>query len=104
MPSRSLRSLLPALPLGLWLLACAEPRAPTPGSTEPGATSSGSAPPVSPRAAQALWRAKCGACHLPVEPGSRGREAVVATMARHRKRLSLREDQWAAVTDFLAPP
>ena len=48
-----------------------------------------------------LHRARCGACHVRVEPGTRTRDA--AALGRHRKRVHLTEAQWAALIDYLAP-
>jgi hypothetical protein len=51
-----------------------------------------------------VWRSKCGACHVPVEPGSRKRDEIETALQRHRKRLRLTDDQWSQLVDFLAPP
>lgn len=51
-----------------------------------------------------VWRSKCGACHVPVEPGSHSREQLETALSRHRKRVRLSEDQWAELVDFLAMP
>ena len=50
-----------------------------------------------------VWRARCGACHVRVEPDTRARAALVAALSRHRTRVRLSEEQWTALTDFLAP-
>jgi hypothetical protein len=50
----------------------------------------------------AEWRARCGACHVKVEPHSRDRAQVTQALGRHRSRARLKEDQWAALIDFLA--
>jgi len=56
-----------------------------------------------PRAAAAeVWSARCGACHVPVQPGARSRDALRTALARHRDRVRLDEHQWAALIDFLA--
>jgi hypothetical protein len=51
-----------------------------------------------------LHRAKCGACHKRVEPGTRLRPVLEAAFVRHRKRLVLEEDDWAKLTEYLARP
>jgi hypothetical protein len=50
-----------------------------------------------------LHRSRCGACHVRVEPGQRSREVLDAALTRHRKRVSMYEEQWAAMIDYLAP-
>jgi hypothetical protein len=45
---------------------------------------------------------KCGACHAPVEPGTRSREDIERALARHQKRLRLSPDEWSAMVDYLA--
>jgi hypothetical protein len=51
-----------------------------------------------------LHRARCGACHVRVEPGARSREALTVALARHRARVHLGEAQWSALIDYLAAP
>lgn len=51
-----------------------------------------------------LWRAKCGACHVPVQPATRARAQLEAALARHRTRVRMSEPDWRAVIDFLARP
>ena len=53
--------------------------------------------------AAATWRDKCGACHVPVEPGSRDRGTIEAALAKHRRRVRLSEPEWSELVDFLAP-
>jgi hypothetical protein len=48
------------------------------------------------------WRARCGACHVKVEPHSRDRSVLTKALARHRSRAKLNEEQWTALVDFLA--
>jgi hypothetical protein len=55
-----------------------------------------------PHAAE-LWGDKCGSCHVPVEPGTRSREALETALRRHRTRAKLTEGDWAELVDFLAP-
>jgi hypothetical protein len=52
----------------------------------------------------AVHRARCGQCHVRVEPGSRTRDVLTTALARHRNRVHLAETQWAALIDYLAPP
>lgn len=51
-----------------------------------------------------IWRSKCGACHVPVRPGSHERTYVEAALARHRSRVHMSEQAWSSVIDFLATP
>lgn len=48
------------------------------------------------------WRARCGACHMRVEPGTHGRAALEAAMRRHRKRTRLSDTQARQLVDFLS--
>jgi hypothetical protein len=54
-----------------------------------------------PHAAE-IWSEKCGACHVPVEPGTRPRGVIEAAMERHQKRAKLSEGEWREIVDFLA--
>jgi hypothetical protein len=47
-------------------------------------------------------RAKCGNCHVRVEPGTRSREVLEAALSRHRKRVHLTEAEWAELLEYLA--
>ncbi len=58
---------------------------------------SSSHPPI-----EATYKARCGACHQRIEPGSHTREQLETAFARHRTRLHLSEEQWAKLVDFLA--
>jgi hypothetical protein len=51
-----------------------------------------------------IHRARCGKCHVRVEPGARTRDAFARALSRHRKRVKLTEPQWSALLDYLAPP
>ena len=46
--------------------------------------------------------AKCGACHIEVQPGTRSREVLEKAFVRHRTRVKLTEEQWTAMIDYLA--
>ena len=54
------------------------------------------------RAVATIRTSKCGACHTPPQPGSRTRAHLEDAFTRHRKRVHLSNDQWAAMIDFLA--
>jgi hypothetical protein len=69
----------------LLLVGCA---APAPTSTHP---------PI-----EATYRARCGSCHIRIEPGSHSREALEEVFKRHRNRVRLTETQWGEMVDFLA--
>lgn len=49
-----------------------------------------------------VWRARCGACHTRVEPGTRTYDELETALARHRKRVHLREGEWRQMVAFLA--
>jgi hypothetical protein len=74
-------------------LACAETSVtnapPAPSAPEP--------------AIAAVHRARCGACHVRVEPGTRTRDALTVALGRHRTRVHLSDAQWAALIEYLAP-
>ncbi len=67
-----------------------------------GNTTSATAPSQSPIAR--LHKAKCGACHVRVEPGQRTRAQLQDAFTRHRTRAHLTDDQWAQMIDYLAAP
>lgn len=50
-----------------------------------------------------VWRARCGACHTRVEPGTHTRTEIDRALARHEKRIELSRDEWRAMADWLAP-
>lgn len=54
------------------------------------------------RAVAAIRSSKCGVCHSPPKPGSRTRAHLEDAFTRHRTRVHLSNDQWAAMIDFLA--
>lgn len=91
------KSALPfVLSLGAMLAACGG------AATVPSSVTAVGAGGEEPQVAS-VWRSKCGACHVPVEPGSRKRGVIEKAMQRHHKRLHLTEDQWVQLVDFLAP-
>jgi hypothetical protein len=51
-----------------------------------------------------IHRAKCGSCHVRVEPGERTRAELEAAFPRHHKRARLTEEQWSEMVDYLAAP
>lgn len=94
----NVRALLFVVAVGSMAAACGG--APTmPSSVTSTTAASGPEPQVA-----SVWRSKCGACHVPVEPGSRNRVVIEKAMERHHKRLRLPEAQWLQLVDFLAPP
>ena len=50
----------------------------------------------------AVHRARCGACHVPVMPGARSRDALEVALLRHRKRVHMIEADWTLMLDYLA--
>jgi hypothetical protein len=69
---------------------------------------SGSSSPASASAPKSeiarIHRAKCGSCHVRVEPGERTRAELEAALSRHHKRAHLTEEQWSEMVDYLAAP
>ncbi len=84
--------------------ACASTSEPVPAcaSNAPCAakTSVTSAEPQPPVAK--IWAARCGSCHVRVEPGTRDRGTLETALKRHRVRVKMDEAQWASLVDFLA--
>lgn len=64
-------------------------------------TSGGQVPQGSPPIADA-WLSKCGSCHERPQPKLRPRDYIEAAMKRHKRRVSLDDDEWAAMIDFMA--
>jgi hypothetical protein len=85
-------AVLAAFALSLGAVACG-------GSDAPRASSASDTPEP---AIASEWRARCGACHVKVEPHSRDRAQLTQALGRHRSRARLKEEQWAALIDFLA--
>jgi len=50
----------------------------------------------------AIHRARCGQCHVRVEPGTRTREKLTSALEKHRKRVHLSERDWDALVAYLA--
>jgi hypothetical protein len=48
-----------------------------------------------------VWRARCGACHAPVQPGERTKATLRAAAKRHEKRVHLTAREWDALIDWL---
>jgi hypothetical protein len=98
MTRASLLSSLTILPAFLLFAACG------PGATSgsPAATPTGESSSPEARSIESIWKARCASCHLPVDPGTRSREALTAALQPHRKRVKLTEDQWGQMIDFLA--
>jgi hypothetical protein len=49
-----------------------------------------------------VHKAKCGSCHLRVEPGERSREELETAFTRHRRRVHLSEAEWGEMVEYLA--
>src|SRR5580704_9210519 len=49
-----------------------------------------------------VHQSRCGACHVPIEPGERTRPELDAALARHRRRVRLTQGEWARMIDYLA--
>jgi hypothetical protein len=50
-----------------------------------------------------VHKARCGNCHVRVEPGARTRDELEAALSRHHERVHLTEDEWAEMLEYLAP-
>jgi hypothetical protein len=83
---RALLSVAAAVPL-LACVGCS--------STRPSNIADG--PPIA-----AVHASKCGACHVPVEPGTRSREQLEGAFTRHQRRLHLTQEQWQQMIEYLA--
>jgi hypothetical protein len=51
-----------------------------------------------------VHKAKCGNCHVRVEPGTHTHADLEVVFVRHRKRVHLTEDEWSQMVDYLAQP
>lgn len=51
-----------------------------------------------------IYHSRCGACHVPVKPGTRTGDELTRALAKHRKRVRLTERQWDELTFTLAAP
>lgn len=85
--TRSLASLIAAFAI---LAGC--------GAAQPPRSSPGTARIAS------IHQAKCGSCHLIVDPGTRSRATLESALARHHSRVRLDEEDWATLVDYLATP
>lgn len=50
----------------------------------------------------AVHLAKCGSCHVRVEPGTRSRGEIELALGRHHRRARLTDREWALLVDYLA--
>ncbi|HEX9295747.1 MAG TPA: hypothetical protein VF881_07925 [Polyangiaceae bacterium] len=104
-PSRRVSSLFPLVALA-WLAAtsgCAtRASVADAGTTHVSRSSAADLTTESPNAIVSVHRSKCGACHMPVAPGSLARATAEATMLRHRRRAKLSEKQWTDMVDYLS--
>lgn len=50
-----------------------------------------------------LWQARCGSCHIPVEPGTHSPAVLTAALERHRARVRLTPGEWSELEAWLAP-
>jgi hypothetical protein len=53
------------------------------------------------RATVELWRARCGQCHVRVEPGTRDRMTLTKALTRHQKRAKLSASDVRDLVDYL---
>jgi cytochrome c5 len=93
------------------LLACgAAQTAPAPPVVASADTASGEAsdaaagavpPREASRATVELWRARCGQCHVRVEPGTRDRATLSKALSRHQKRAKLSPSDVRDLVDYL---
>lgn len=86
-------ALLAALTIGLASLSgCAGTSAPAPARDAPEGQ----------REIAEIHKARCGNCHVRVEPGTRTRATLETAFARHRTRVHLTESDWETMVDYLA--
>lgn len=85
--------------LALCLLACGGGAPPGDGTAPPPVT-----PAAAPPGPDATIKMKCGACHVPPDPGMHTVAELEPILKKHRdeKRATLTDDEWKNVTDFLA--
>jgi hypothetical protein len=50
----------------------------------------------------AVHRAKCGTCHVRVDPGTRSRTEIELALGRHHRRTHLTDREWTLLVDYLA--
>jgi len=94
-------SIVLAAAASLLMFACAAAQ-PEPSTSMASTTaSSGTAGTASPPIAE-LWRARCGQCHVRVEPKTRERAALRPALERHRKRARLNDSDIDELVDYLA--
>jgi hypothetical protein len=69
-----------------------------------GGSGPGAASPEGASSAEALNKAKCGACHVPRDPGDHTKAELEPILQKHKdeKRANLSDDDWAKLTDYLA--
>ncbi len=60
--------------------------------------------PPPPQHVARVHRARCGGCHVRVEPGERTRPELEAALSRHHKRVRLSDEDWGKMIDYLARP
>lgn len=51
-----------------------------------------------------VHKARCGNCHVRVEPGARQREQLEAAFPKHRSRVHLSDEEWAQMIEYLSAP
>ena len=59
-------------------------------------------PPTQAATISRVHKARCGSCHVRVEPGERSREELETAFTRHRTRVHLSEEQWGEMVEYLA--
>jgi hypothetical protein len=50
-----------------------------------------------------VHKARCGNCHVRVEPGTHTRDALEAAFPKHRTRVRLTDEEWTQMIEYLAP-
>ena len=51
-----------------------------------------------------VHKARCGNCHVPVEPGTRSRDALEVAFPKHRARVHLTDEEWTQMIEYLSMP
>jgi hypothetical protein len=86
------------------LLAAASAAAFLAGCTCAPSPHTGNAPAGRDQAIASMHVSKCGACHTLPYPQTRTRRHLEEAFTRHKRRVHLTDEEWAAMLDYLAMP
>jgi uncharacterized membrane protein len=54
------------------------------------------------RDVRAIYRSRCGSCHVRVEPGTHTRTQLETAFSRHRTRVKMSDAEWSSMVQLLA--